>query len=93
MGRVVPGASGLSPLYDVKKTARADAQSGIDVLFAHGCDGLGGASRDRTGDLKLAKLALSQLSYGPGSVTSDQFSMTSASLPWPTGRWLLVTGT
>jgi hypothetical protein len=27
----------------------------------------GGASRDRTGDLKLAKLALSQLSYGPGS--------------------------
>ena len=25
----------------------------------------GGASRDRTGDLKLAKLALSQLSYGP----------------------------
>ena len=27
--------------------------------------GLGGASRDRTDDLKLAKLALSQLSYGP----------------------------
>jgi hypothetical protein len=28
----------------------------------------GGASRDRTGDLKLAKLALSQLSYGPISL-------------------------
>jgi hypothetical protein len=28
--------------------------------------GLGGADRDRTDDLKLAKLALSQLSYGPG---------------------------
>src|SRR4029453_2705507 len=27
----------------------------------------GGASRDRTDDLKLAKLALSQLSYGPMS--------------------------
>ena len=27
--------------------------------------GSGGASRDRTDDLKLAKLALSQLSYGP----------------------------
>ena len=27
--------------------------------------GFGGANRDRTGDLKLAKLALSQLSYGP----------------------------
>ena len=26
---------------------------------------LGGAGRDRTDDLKLAKLALSQLSYGP----------------------------
>lgn len=26
---------------------------------------IGGADRDRTGDLKLAKLALSQLSYGP----------------------------
>jgi hypothetical protein len=32
----------------------------------------GGASRDRTGDLKLAKLALSQLSYGPGYIKSDQ---------------------
>ena len=27
----------------------------------------GGASRDRTDDLKLAKLALSQLSYGPSA--------------------------
>ena len=27
--------------------------------------GPGGASRDRTGDLLLAKQALSQLSYGP----------------------------
>jgi hypothetical protein len=29
--------------------------------------GAGGANRDRTGDLLLAKQALSQLSYGPGS--------------------------
>ena len=28
-------------------------------------EGGGGAYRDRTDDLKLAKLALSQLSYGP----------------------------
>ena len=28
-------------------------------------DWTGGANRDRTDDLKLAKLALSQLSYGP----------------------------
>ena len=31
---------------------------------SHPCDD-GGANRDRTDDLKLAKLALSQLSYGP----------------------------
>jgi hypothetical protein len=30
----------------------------------------GGASRDRTDDLKLAKLALSQLSYGPAGITA-----------------------
>ena len=30
----------------------------------------GGADRDRTDDLKLAKLALSQLSYGPNSIES-----------------------
>ena len=32
---------------------------------APGVAGRGGASRDRTGDLLLAKQALSQLSYGP----------------------------
>ena len=31
----------------------------------HNGQGDGGANRDRTDDLKLAKLALSQLSYGP----------------------------
>ena len=34
------------------------------VALMHGCEA-GGARRDRTDDLKLAKLALSQLSYGP----------------------------
>ena len=32
---------------------------------------LGGARRDRTDDLKLAKLPLSQLSYGPGQAPSS----------------------
>ena len=31
----------------------------------------GGADRDRTDDLKLAKLALSQLSYGPDRVRRE----------------------
>ena len=34
-------------------------------IFLSSDGGVGGAGRDRTDDLKLAKLALSQLSYGP----------------------------
>ena len=33
--------------------------------FCQGKSDVGGAGRDRTDDLKLAKLPLSQLSYGP----------------------------
>jgi hypothetical protein len=36
-------------------------------------DRLGGASRDRTDDLMLAKHALSQLSYGPSASTAEGF--------------------
>jgi hypothetical protein len=36
------------------------------------CNWNGGARRDRTDDLKLAKLPLSQLSYGPVSPTSHE---------------------
>ncbi len=36
---------------------------------------LGGAGRDRTGDLKLAKLALSQLSYGPNQATARKLDL------------------
>jgi hypothetical protein len=39
-----------------------------DLVFIPGESG--GASRDRTDDLKLAKLALSQLSYGPAEAGS-----------------------
>ena len=35
------------------------------MAFHSRCEWNGGANRDRTDDLKLAKLALSQLSYGP----------------------------
>ena len=35
------------------------------IRFAHKKARRGGADRDRTDDLKLAKLPLSQLSYGP----------------------------
>jgi hypothetical protein len=62
--------SGISPLYDVKFADHAlarqrpppVARDGISCSLAWM---IGGARRDRTDDLKLAKLALSQLSYGP----------------------------
>ena len=65
--------TGQSRLHNVKQSKR-NARAGRPcfgletdmsvVLFA--CVA-GGADRDRTDDLKLAKLALSQLSYGPGT--------------------------
>ena len=62
---------------------RASVGYGSPKLFAFSVDrlsplafrirsGAGGADRDRTDDLKLAKLALSQLSYGP---KTDHVSM------------------
>ena len=58
---------------------------GIPIVFVPSTDvlrlmgsgpvpGFGGADRDRTDDLKLAKLALSQLSYGPWDKTSKKRS-------------------
>ena len=43
----------------------------------------GGASRDRTGDLKLAKLALSQLSYGPVTIVK----LTKFTVPFAPEWW------
>ena len=42
----------------------------------------GGADRDRTGDLKLAKLALSQLSYGPDIVGAGPHTGPRLTLEW-----------
>ena len=47
------------------KLSRARAIGGAGVVSRLRFTGPGGASRDRTGDLLLAKQALSQLSYGP----------------------------
>src|SRR5215831_7796366 len=64
----------MSEITDRLSRPKDDAQSDpIRLCFRHdACDWLfptwlGGADRDRTDDLKLAKLALSQLSYGPGT--------------------------
>ncbi len=57
----------FKPIHNVKEVRTQmvlPAEAG-SVVFIPG--EVGGASRDRTDDLKLAKLALSQLSYGPAS--------------------------
>jgi hypothetical protein len=62
----------LEPIHNVKDEALGlyRGEPRIRFFFIPGKNG--GASRDRTDDLKLAKLALSQLSYGPiGQSLSD----------------------
>ena len=62
--------------HDRRKVPEGSSQSKLRSVFAVVAQHLsrssraGGADRDRTDDLKLAKHALSQLSYGPGSVMS-----------------------
>ncbi|CAN1723189.1 protein of unknown function [Hyphomicrobium sp. 1Nfss2.1] len=48
-----------------RATIPSQARNGKDCSHSHG---FGGAGRDRTDDLKLAKLPLSQLSYGPDPI-------------------------
>ena len=68
----------LEPIHNVKEGLRPSppAGAGEDLVFIPGEDDTGrkagGASRDRTDDLKLAKLALSQLSYGPDPAKGDK---------------------
>jgi hypothetical protein len=54
---------------------RSPAEAGderIDIFTNEIFAPSGGARRDRTDDLLLAKQALSQLSYGPAPVTKDR---------------------
>ena len=55
-------------------------------LCATYCAVSGGAERDRTADLKLAKQALSQLSYGPITETCQQKLVGPGRLELPTSR-------
>ena len=61
------GVSGVSPHSRCKDHRRSLVTA--ELSFSSDMDGLrhdiGGARRDRTDDLMLAKHALSQLSYGP----------------------------
>ena len=64
LGGLEPPASPLSGVRSNHLSYRPGAA--LPSVSPHS---LGGASRDRTDDLKLAKLALSQLSYGPDGST------------------------
>ena len=52
-------------LHDVNEPDLARRREKEIMCSGRSMHEIGGADRDRTGDLKLAKLALSQLSYGP----------------------------
>jgi hypothetical protein len=58
---------------------------GLALSFSHKAKP-GGANRDRTGDLLLAKQALSQLSYGPGDPGKGQLVVGLGGLEPPTPR-------
>ena len=58
-------ASISKPIHNVKERGPKSADRPQPDLLSSFPEKVGGASRDRTDDLKLAKLALSQLSYGP----------------------------
>ena len=75
----------LEPIHNVKEGFRPHRRRSANLVsssleslggrYTASAAAAGGASRDRTDDLKLAKLALSQLSYGPsrlGSVRADE---------------------
>ena len=56
----------LEPIHNVKEGLAPQIRGrGREMRVFIPGKAVGGASRDRTDDLKLAKLALSQLSYGP----------------------------
>ncbi len=67
--------------YPSCQDRRADAiarkRSGLAALFRSG------ANRDRTGDLLLAKQALSQLSYGPAAIECSRAESRDATTPQP----------
>ena len=79
----VPSMPGLRAMqanpfiHDVNQQDASSLQSGETgqgglngaIAGIQHCNWNGGARRDRTDDLKLAKLPLSQLSYGPVSPT------------------------
>ena len=72
----------LEPIHNVKDGGEPPIRGRSREMLVFISGKYGGASRDRTDDLKLAKLALSQLSYGPKSMKDGGVSTLSTSLKW-----------
>src|ERR1700757_5495754 len=93
--------SDRSPLYDVRKHARRNSGESRacgwcfsrTMCLGHSASRRpkrGGARRDRTDDLMLAKHALSQLSYGPAPEAQKSESQKSEARTQT--FWLLISG-
>ena len=68
-----------------KNSLRSASRMALGAEFQANADP-GGANRDRTGDLLLAKQALSQLSYGPGNSGKNSWLVGLGGLEPPTPR-------
>ena len=66
--------------FDFRTNRVARSRTGIFYKLTDGI-AAGGARRDRTDDLLLAKQALSQLSYGPAPVSEETWA------PSNSGKW------
>ena len=67
----------LGAYAPVRSALRSDANAMLITRAVELPEGAGGANRDRTDDLLLAKQALSQLSYGPNKDGGSGKSRTS----------------
>ena len=78
------------PIHNVKEARPVGRYRPRPDQFSLHPEEIGGASRDRTDDLKLAKLALSQLSYGPIGTKAGKAVLAEQTLVGP-GRFELPT--
>ena len=74
-------------IHDVIEPPARDVRDG-ELVSLTSPNRIGGARRDRTDDLKLAKLALSQLSYGPEGTAHRNSGDPGFQTPGPSQRMM-----
>ena len=68
----VVGRTGLEPVTPALSRRCSNQLSYMPVIQAYGSLGVGGGKETRTPDIKLAKLALYQLSYTPAHIKNRE---------------------